>query len=70
MPATSQAAIARRRERNRTWYRTHPRERLSERIEAADESYFVLTCSECFGLFDVPRRSGRLPSRCPGGCPT
>ena len=38
----------------------------TDMIEGEDERWIVLVCSECFGLFDVPKRrgAGLLRSKC------
>lgn len=63
MAARSPEAIARKRERERVTERARIRHRKVE-IHAECESWFTLTCSRCFRLFDVPRSGQRLRTIC------
>jgi hypothetical protein len=47
-------------------YRKANPKRIPDRVEAADDDWYVLACTECGSLFDVPRQrtGGRLPLHC------
>lgn len=68
MAAKSPQALERKRARARQYWHTHARYRhrvLPDHVEAESGDWLVVTCQNCFQLFDVRKnKAGRIRSLC------